>query len=87
MVKWYGKGTRSEYRITRFGRDFPFLTPDSIGDLLVLVPHDKNTIHGYTLDRDEDIDELQAALGVDVIGTWPFTMRRLFTHLKQKKSA
>lgn len=70
MVKWYGKGTRSEYRITRFGRDFPFLTPDSIGDLLVLVPHDENTIHGYTLDRDEDIDELQAALGVDVIGTW-----------------
>lgn len=30
MVKWYGKGTRSEYRITRFGRDFPFLTSDSI---------------------------------------------------------
>jgi len=69
-VKWYGKGTRSEYRITRFGRDFPFLTPDSIGDLLVLVPQDSNTIHGYTLDRDDDIDELQAALGVDVIGTW-----------------
>ncbi len=69
-VKWYGKGTRSEYRITRFGKDFPFLTPDSIGDLLVLVPKDDRTIHGYALDRDEDIDELQAALGVDVIGTW-----------------
>src|SRR5512142_1963088 len=24
-VKWYGVGTRSEYRLTRFGRDFPFL--------------------------------------------------------------
>lgn len=72
MVKWYGKGTRSEYRITRFGRDFPFLSSDSIGDLLVLVPRDENTIHGYALDRDEDVDELQAALGVDVIGTWAF---------------
>src|SRR4051794_41187763 len=27
-VKWYGKGTRSEYRLTRFGKGFPFLTPD-----------------------------------------------------------
>jgi len=70
MVKWYGKGTRSEYRITRFGRDFPFLAPDCIGDLLVLVPQDESIIHGYDLDRDDDIEELQAALGVDVIGTW-----------------
>ena len=28
VVTWYGKLTRSEYRLTRFGRDFPFLTPD-----------------------------------------------------------
>lgn len=69
-MKWDGKGTRSEYRITRFGRAFPFFTPDSIGDLLVLVPQNESTIHGYALDRDEDINELQAALGVDVISTW-----------------
>src|SRR5579863_4549492 len=31
-VKWYGVGTRSEYRLTRFGRDFPFLTFDNVGD-------------------------------------------------------
>src|SRR5689334_6239834 len=37
-VKWYGRGTRSEYRLTRFGRDFPYLTADSVGDLLVLIP-------------------------------------------------
>ncbi len=37
-VKWYGKGTRSEYRLTRFGKGFPFLTPESVGDLLVLIP-------------------------------------------------
>ncbi len=33
-VKWYGRGTRSEYRITRFGKDFPHLTEDSVGDRL-----------------------------------------------------
>src|SRR5271163_198206 len=37
-VKWYGKGTRSEYRLTRFGKGFPFLTAESVGDLLVLIP-------------------------------------------------
>src|SRR5687767_9900214 len=31
-VIWYGKGTRSEYRLTRFGKDFPHLSPDSVGD-------------------------------------------------------
>src|SRR5271157_1349950 len=29
-VKWYGKGTRSEYRLTRFGRGFPFLAADVV---------------------------------------------------------
>ncbi len=34
---YYGKGTRNEYRLTRFGRGFPFLTDDNVGDLLVIV--------------------------------------------------
>jgi len=25
VVTWYGQGTRSEYRLTRFGKDFLFL--------------------------------------------------------------
>src|SRR5579863_10059001 len=27
-VKWYGNKSRNEYRLTCFGRDFPFLTAD-----------------------------------------------------------
>jgi type II restriction enzyme len=68
-VKWYGKGTRSEYRLTRFGRNFPFLTADSVGDLLVLVPESYERFNAYVLDLEEDIEEIQAALGVEVIGT------------------
>ena len=53
-IKWYGVGTRSEYRMTRFGRDFPFLTPDNVGNLLVLIRTGKSSFHGYVLDKAED---------------------------------
>ena len=69
-IKWYGKGTRSEYRLTRFGRDFPFLLSDNIGSLLVLIVTSPITFLGYVLDSEDDISEMQAALGVEVIGSW-----------------
>jgi hypothetical protein len=69
-VKWYGKGTRSEYRLTRFGKGFPFLTPESVGDLLVLVPVSHHAFKAYVLDNDEDIEDIQAALGIEVTGFW-----------------
>src|SRR5690554_6317113 len=33
---YYGRGTRNEYRLTRFGRNFPFLHDENIGDLLII---------------------------------------------------
>lgn len=33
---YYGQGTRNEYRITRFGKGFPFFEEDNVGDLLIL---------------------------------------------------
>lgn len=68
-VTWYGKA-KSEYRLTRFGEDFPFLTADSVGSLLVLIPKTLDEFHAYVLDYDEDIEEIQSALGVEVIGSW-----------------
>lgn len=75
VVKWYGRGTRSEYRITRFGNDFPWRTPDNVGDLLVLIPRTINEFNAYVLDLEEDIDEIQAALGVEVLESWTFYER------------
>jgi len=69
-VTWYGRGTRSEYRLTRFGKDFPYLAADTVGDLLVLVPKNLHEFSGYVLDLDEDIEEIQAALGIEVIESW-----------------
>jgi len=69
VVTWYGKA-KSEYRLTRFGREFPFLNADAVGNLLVLIPGDLSHFRAYVFDLEEDIDELQAALGVEVIDTW-----------------
>jgi len=69
----YGKGTRSEYRLTRFGKGFAFLTPESVGDLLVLIPVSHTNFKAYVLDNDEDMEDLQAALGVEVTAFWVHT--------------
>ena len=69
-VIWYGQGTRSEYRLTRFGRNFPFLENDNVGGLLVLIPKTLSEFYAYVLDLDEDIEEIQAALGVELIRNW-----------------
>jgi type II restriction enzyme len=74
VVTWYGKGKpekpRSEYRLTCFGDDFPYLHEDMVGDLLVLIPQDMQNFIAYVIDLPDDIDDIQAALGVEVIGTW-----------------
>lgn len=68
-VKWYG-AAKSEYRLTRFGRDFPWRTFDNLGNLLVLIPKNVSEFIAYVLDIDEDIEEIQAALGVEVLRSW-----------------
>ncbi len=54
---YYGTKTRNEFRITRFGRDFPFLTDDNVGNLLVLAKIEEAYYVGYVLEKDEDIDD------------------------------
>ncbi len=69
-IKWYGVGTRSEFRLTGFGKDFPFRTFDNVGDLLVLIPQSFTEFIAYVLDEEEDIEEIEAALGVEIVRTW-----------------
>lgn len=66
-VTWYGKGTRSEYRLTRFQQDFPFLNRDSVGSLLVIIPVTLDHFNAFVLDLDEDIEDIQAALNTPVV--------------------
>ncbi len=69
-VKWYGEKTRSEFRLTRFGRDFPWLGGETVGNLFVLIPMTHTEFRAYVLDTDEDIEDLLTALGVQITDTW-----------------
>jgi hypothetical protein len=72
MLSWYGVSSRSEYRLTKFGRDFPWRTPEQLGSLLVVIPVDFDSFIAYIFDEDADVEELQAALGVEIISTWTY---------------
>jgi len=69
-VKWYGTRTRSEFRLTRFGRDFPFRTEADLGNVLALVRTAPRTFRAYVLDTEEEIEYACAALGVEFVGTY-----------------
>ena len=69
-IKWYGKDTRSEYRLTRFGKDSPHHNADVVGDLWILVPKDHWHFESFLLDRDDDIADVLAALGVEPFDRW-----------------
>jgi type II restriction enzyme len=61
---YYGVGTRNEYRLTRFGKGFPFLHDNNIGDLLVLAKKTDDYYEGWVLQNDEDIDEFLVQLNI-----------------------
>ena len=63
-MKYYGQGTRNEYRITRFGRGFPFLQDDNVGDLLIIAKFTEEDYAGYVLSSDDDIDEFFATFNL-----------------------
>lgn len=57
---YYGQGTRNEYRITRFGKNFPFFEEDNVGDLLVIAQYNETYYYGYVLQSDQDIEDFFA---------------------------
>jgi hypothetical protein len=71
---YYGVGTRNEYRLTRFGRGFPFLQDENIGDILVIAKESNDYYSAFVLQSDEQIDEFLLALNIsttDINGIIP----------------
>lgn len=71
---YYGTGTRNEYRLTRFGKGFPFLQDENIGDLLVICRISEEFYKAFILSTDEEIDEFLTALNIsnaDINGIIP----------------
>ncbi len=54
---YYGVGSRNEYRITRFGKGFPFLNEEYVGSLLIICQIDNDNYEGVVLEHDDDIDD------------------------------
>lgn len=72
--KYYGQGTRNEYRITGFGRNFPFLNSDYTGSLLVILKQKNGEYKGYVLETEEDIEYF-----LDYYGIAPIETNQLIT--------
>lgn len=46
---YYGKGTRNEYRLTRFGQNFPYLKENNIDDILIIIKNLNDTYEGFVI--------------------------------------
>ncbi|WP_410495532.1 type II restriction endonuclease [Cellulosilyticum sp. ST5] len=62
--KYYGCGTRNEYRITAFGRGFPYFKNEFVGALLILLKFDSYTYKGYVLNTDDEIEYFFSSIGI-----------------------
>lgn len=61
---YYGQGTRNEYRITNFGRGFPFLRPEYTGALFVLVQNTAEDYQGFVLNTEDEINQFLDTFGI-----------------------
>ncbi|WP_153127365.1 type II restriction endonuclease [Peribacillus tepidiphilus] len=55
-VNYYGKGTRNEYRITRFWSNSPFDKAEQVGNLIVFIPIDEENYKVYIFEKEEEIE-------------------------------
>ena len=69
-ITWYGIGTRSEHRLTKFGKNFPWLDESLVGSLLVLIPFTLTQFNAFVLQSDEEIETFLSTLGIDTLGGW-----------------
>lgn len=66
---YYGQGTRNEYRITNFGRGFPFLKPEYTGALFVFVRFSEEDYRGFILNTEDEINQYLDAFGISPVET------------------
>ncbi|MBL5808813.1 restriction endonuclease [Bacillus sporothermodurans] len=56
-VIYYGRGTRNEYRITRFWTNSPFEKAEQVGNLIIFMPMDQENFKVYILDTEDEIEK------------------------------
>lgn len=65
-AKYYGVGTRNEYRLTKYGRDFEFLKDDYIGSLLIMTRKNDGEYNAYVLSDQVNIEDFIAHFNLDI---------------------
>lgn len=75
VFTWYA--SKHELRLTRFGKNFPFINPEYTGALFVLVKNTEEDYSAYILNTDEDIQQF-----LDAFGLTPAETNRLISFEK-----
>ena len=60
---------REQYRITNFGRGFPFLCPEYTGALFILTQNSSEDYQGYVLNTEDEINQFLDAFGISATET------------------
>jgi len=68
IFTYYG-AAKNEFRLTNFGRNFPFREEGNTGDLFVLCKVSENYFKAYILSHDEEIDDFFTAVNISSIET------------------
>lgn len=75
VFTWYA--SKHELRLTKFGRNFPFINPRYTGALFVLIKNTEEDYSAYILNTDEDIQQF-----LDAFGLTPAETNRLISFEK-----
>lgn len=67
--KYYGQGTRNEYRITTFGRGFPYLDTEYTGALFILTQSSPEDYSAFVLNTDDEINQFLETFGLSPADT------------------
>lgn len=63
-ITYYG-ASKDEFRITKFGRCFPYLKPQNNGDLFILIRNGESEYQTFILDTEEDINFFLEIFGLE----------------------
>jgi len=66
---YYGQGTRDEYRVTNFGREFDYSARIETGNLFVLIRNspDYSNFSAFILKDEESMEEFLAAFSLSLV--------------------
>jgi hypothetical protein len=68
-VIYYGRGTRNEYRITRFWTNSPYDPEQQFGNLIIFIPLDQENFKVFILESEDAIEEFTETFSLSLLDT------------------